>query len=103
MVFRAYFVLNYHSYSRRANNLYSYKMKLDPILLDYSNLERLKQKFEQLIEQEFTCIDFSFGLNQKFNLISFNEIKSLIDEQTAILQWYITDDYIHVFIITINL
>ncbi len=71
-----------------------------PILNDYTHLNQLKQKLNQFIDREITTIDSTFSLNQKFKNIPLSEIQFLIDQQTAILEWYISGDRIMAFIVT---
>jgi CHAT domain-containing protein len=71
-----------------------------PILNDYTHLNHLKQELNQLIDREITTIDPTFSLTQKVQSIPLSEIQSLIDQQTAILEWYISGDSIMAFIVT---
>jgi CHAT domain-containing protein len=71
-----------------------------PILNDYTHLNHLKQELKQFIDQEITKIDKTFILNQKVQTIKLSEIQSLIDQDTAILEWYISGDRIMAFIVT---
>jgi len=71
-----------------------------PILNDYTHLNQLKQELNQLIDREITPIDPTFSLTQKVQTIKLSEIQSLIDPQTAILEWYISGDRIMAFIVT---
>ena len=71
-----------------------------PILNDYTHLNYLKQELNQLIDREITPIDPTFSLTQKFESIPLSEIQSLIDQDTAILEWYIAGDSIMAFIVT---
>ncbi|NCQ86688.1 MAG: CHAT domain-containing protein [Microcystis aeruginosa W13-18] len=71
-----------------------------PILNDYTHLNHLKQELNQLIDREITAIDPTFSLTQKVQIIKLSEIQSLIDPQTAILEWYISGDRIMAFIVT---
>ncbi|MCZ8055979.1 MAG: CHAT domain-containing protein [Microcystis sp. LE19-12.2C] len=71
-----------------------------PILNDYTHLNHLKQELNQLIDREITKIDKTFILTQKVKTIPLSEIQSLIDQQTAILEWYIAGDRIMAFIVT---
>ncbi|NCS17692.1 MAG: CHAT domain-containing protein, partial [Microcystis aeruginosa G13-12] len=71
-----------------------------PILNDYTHLNHLKQELNQLIDREITPIDPTFSLTQKVQTIPLSEIQSLIDPQTAILEWYISGDSIMAFIVT---
>ncbi|MFN7568881.1 MAG: CHAT domain-containing protein, partial [Microcystis sp.] len=71
-----------------------------PILNDYTHLNHLKQELNQLIDREITPIDPTFSLTQKFESIPLSEIQSLIDQDTAILEWYIAGDSIMAFVVT---
>ncbi|MCA2683003.1 MAG: CHAT domain-containing protein, partial [Microcystis sp. M038S2] len=71
-----------------------------PILNDYTHLNHLKQELKQFIDQEITKIDKTFILTQKVQTIKLSEIQSLIDQDTAILEWYISGDRIMAFIVT---
>ncbi len=70
-----------------------------PILNDYTHLNHLKQELSQLIDREITPIDPTFSLTQKVESIPLSEIQSLIDQDTAILEWYIAGDSIMAFIV----
>ena len=71
-----------------------------PILNDYTHLNQLKQELNQLIDREITTIDPTFSLTQKVESIPLSDIQSLIDQDTAILEWYIAGDSIMAFIVT---
>ncbi|MCA2811378.1 MAG: CHAT domain-containing protein [Microcystis sp. M090S1] len=71
-----------------------------PILNDYTHLNHLKQELKQFIDREITPIDPTFSLTQKVESIPLSEIQSLIDQDTAILEWYISGDSIMAFIVT---
>jgi tetratricopeptide (TPR) repeat protein len=71
-----------------------------PILNDYTHLNHLKQELNQLIDCEITPIDPTFSLTQEVQTIPLREIQSLIDQDTAILEWYIAGDRIMAFIVT---
>jgi CHAT domain-containing protein len=71
-----------------------------PILNDYTHLNHLKQELNQFIDREITDIDPTFSLTQKVQTIPLSEIQALIDQQTAILEWYIAGDRIMAFIVT---
>jgi CHAT domain-containing protein len=71
-----------------------------PILNDYSYLNHLKQELNQLIDHEITPIDPTFSLTQKVQTIPLSEIQSLIDQQTSILEWYISGETFLAFIVT---
>lgn len=66
-----------------------------------TKLEKLRQEQDKLI-QEIHKADSNFIIPQKLNEIGFSEIKDLIDENTAIIEWYITNDKIITFIIAHN-
>ncbi|MCA2584400.1 MAG: CHAT domain-containing protein [Microcystis sp. M34BS1] len=70
-----------------------------PILNDYTHLNHLKQELKQFIDREITPTDRSFSLTQKVETITLSEIQSLIDQDTAILEWYISGDSIMAFIV----
>ena len=71
-----------------------------PILADLTNYNRLRQQLDRLIEDEIRPIDPKFSLTQKVKSIPFNDIKSLINEHTAILEWYLTKETIFTFLVT---
>ncbi|WP_286827434.1 CHAT domain-containing tetratricopeptide repeat protein [Microcystis sp. LSC13-02] len=71
-----------------------------PILNDYTHLNHLKQELNQFIDREITPIAPTFILTQKVESIPLSEIQSLIDQDTAILEWYISGDSIMAFIVT---
>lgn len=59
----------------------------------------LRQRQNQLFE-EISHLDASFKVSQNVHPILFSEIKDLLDEQTVIVEWYITEAQIFAFIIT---
>jgi CHAT domain-containing protein/tetratricopeptide (TPR) repeat protein len=65
-----------------------------------THLNQLQQELEQLITQEIKPIDQTFNLIQQVEGISFDDIRSMLDERTAIIEWYITAETFHTFIIT---
>jgi CHAT domain-containing protein len=67
---------------------------------DRTHLNKLQQKLDELIQRDISPIDPTFSLTQKVEPIPFSDIQSLIDERTAIVEWYITEDKILAFIIT---
>jgi CHAT domain-containing protein len=71
-----------------------------PFLIDHTHLNQLQQQLHEFIEREINPIDPDFILTQEVKSISLNEIQSLTDEKTAILEWYITGDKILAFMIT---
>jgi CHAT domain-containing protein len=69
-------------------------------LLDYTHLNQLKQQLDELIDRDITPTDPSFRLAQKVETIPYSDIQSLIDERTAIIEWYITGEKILTFLVT---
>jgi CHAT domain-containing protein len=67
---------------------------------DRTHLNELQQELDELIERDISPIDPSFSLTQKVEPIPFSDVQSLIDERTAIVEWYITGEKILAFIIT---
>ncbi len=65
-------------------------------------LEELQQQLDELIKTKIQPYDPSFSLTQKVEPIKFKEIQSLLDKNTAIIQWYLTDKKIIAFIITLK-
>ena len=65
-----------------------------------SKLNQLKQELDNFIKDKITPEDPTFSLTQKVETISFDEIKNLTDNNTAIIQWYITEEKILTFIIS---
>jgi CHAT domain-containing protein len=73
---------------------------LQSTIRDQTNLTQLRQQLNELIDREIKPIDPDFALTQEVKGISYSEIKSLTAENTAIIQWYITNDKLLAFIIT---
>ncbi|MEC4817345.1 MAG: CHAT domain-containing protein, partial [Scytonema sp. PMC 1069.18] len=77
-----------------------------PYLSLEDNVKRLQQELNELyfkLEQVLNQIqpfDPSYQLTQKVQPISFPEIRSTIDNHTAIIAWYITPDRFFTFVIT---
>ncbi|NEQ41153.1 MAG: CHAT domain-containing protein [Okeania sp. SIO3I5] len=71
-----------------------------PKLTDCSKLNQLQQELDKLISREINSIDAAFQLTQKVESITFGEMQNLIDDQTAIIEWYVTDNQIITFITT---
>ncbi|MEM9924517.1 MAG: CHAT domain-containing protein, partial [Cyanobacteria bacterium P01_D01_bin.50] len=63
-------------------------------------LEELQQQLDELIKTKIQPYDPSFSLTQKVESIKFKEIQSLLDQNTAIIEWYLTNDKITAFLIT---
>lgn len=62
-------------------------------------LNQLQQQQDELLA-EINQIDFSFTFTQKVQPIPFSNLQSLTDENTVIVEWYITGSHILAFIIT---
>ena len=62
-------------------------------------LNHLKQQQDELL-REINQLDSSFTFTQKVEPIPFIDIQALTDENTAIVEWYITGNQILTFIIT---
>ncbi|MDY7050369.1 MAG: CHAT domain-containing tetratricopeptide repeat protein [Microcystis panniformis WG22] len=86
--------------TRNRGEILTLDQQKQPILNDYTHLNQLKQELNQLIDREITPIDPTFSLTQKVESIPLSEIQSLIDQDTAILEWYIAGDSIMAFIVT---
>ncbi len=86
--------------TRNRGGILTLDQQKQPILNDYTHLNHLKQELNQLIDREITPIDPTFSLTQKVESIPLSEIQSLIDQDTAILEWYIAGDSIMAFIVT---
>ena len=71
-----------------------------PILNDYTHLNKLKQELNQFIDREITKIDENFILTQTVKPIPFQDILSLTDAETCLLQWYITSEKILAFVVS---
>ena len=64
-------------------------------------LNRLKHEQDNLLK-EINQLDLSFQFTQQVEPILFSDIQTLIDKHTAIIEWYITDNQILTFIITVQ-
>ena len=64
--------------------------------------QKLRESREQLdrVLNQIKLIDPNFSLTQKVDPIPFQDIQSLIDERTAIIEWYLMGDKILTFIVT---
>jgi len=66
------------------------------------NRDRLNELFQQLdnlIATKIDPIDPNFKATQQVKPISYTEIQNLVDDRTAIVEWYIIDDRFYTFII----
>jgi CHAT domain-containing protein len=63
------------------------------------NLNNLQKQYHSLL-REINQIDSSFKFTQQVEPISYRNIQALIDERTAIIEWYLMGDRFCTFIIT---
>lgn len=71
----------------------------DEIKQRRQELNQLQQHRDELLGA-INQVDNSFAFTQKVEFIPFSDIQALTDENTAIVQWYITGSQILTFIIT---
>lgn len=64
-----------------------------------NELDRLQKQRDNILV-DINKVDSSFKFTQQVETIPFSDVQSLIDDRTAIIEWYITDDKILTFIIT---
>ena len=75
------------------NQLYAQRLRQE--------LEELQAKFDQILD-EILEADPAYALTQAVQPIRFEEIIHLLDEKTAIIEWYITKERFFAFVITHN-
>jgi CHAT domain-containing protein len=63
-------------------------------------LIKLRQDIDTLVEEEITAHDPKFRFGQRVQPIPYREIQALVDDKTAIVEWYFTRKGIHAFIVT---
>lgn len=83
-------------YSSSVQNLESNQPQIG---IDKTYLNQLQHQLNELIDTKITPIDSTFSLTQKVESILYTEIQLLIDQNSAILEFYITSKKIIVFII----
>ena len=86
--------------TRNRGGILTLDQQKQPILNDYTHLNHLKQELKQFIDREITKIDEDFILTQTVKPIPFQDILSLTDAETCLLQWYITSDKILAFVVS---
>ncbi|MEH2024159.1 CHAT domain-containing protein [Nostoc sp.] len=64
-------------------------------------LQTSRQQLDEVLDR-IKPIDSSFSLTQRVEQIAFSEIQSLLDDRTAAIEWYVTEDKILTFILTAN-
>jgi CHAT domain-containing protein len=73
---------------------------LTPYVQDQSYLKDYQQDLDNFIAREIKLIDPLFSLTQKVEPIPFQDILSLTDAETCLLQWYITGEKILAFVVS---
>ncbi len=86
--------------TRNRGEILTLDQQRQPILNDYTHLNHLKQELNQFIDREITKIDENFILTQTVKPIPFQDILSLTDAETCLLQWYITSEKILAFVVS---
>ncbi|MCT7959132.1 CHAT domain-containing protein [Laspinema sp. D1] len=64
------------------------------------SLTELRHEIDTLVEVEITPHDPQFRFGQQVQPIPYREIQALVDDKTAIVEWYVTRKGIHAFIVT---
>lgn len=72
---------------------------LESTISDRAKLNQLRQQLDELISIYITPVDPTFSITQKVNPISYSEIQDLMNENTAIIEWYFIGDIFLTFII----
>jgi CHAT domain-containing protein len=80
--------------SRETEQIYRYEIERRR-----QELNNLQQQRDELLG-EINQVDSSFTFTQKVEPIPFSDLQALTDENTAIVEWYITGNQILTFIIT---
>ena len=63
-------------------------------------LQQSRQQLDQVLKEINDNYDPNFSLTQTVETIPFKDIQSLIDQGTAMIEWYVTRDNILTFIVT---
>ncbi|MGK7929500.1 MAG: tetratricopeptide repeat protein [Spirulina sp.] len=63
------------------------------------NLKESKKQLNQLLDR-ITKWDSNFEFTQRVTPISFAEIRTLLDEKTVLIEWYLTAEAFYAFIVT---
>jgi CHAT domain-containing protein/TPR repeat protein len=82
--------------SRRHNSGFSLKKNLP----DRTRLNDLQKELANLINYQIYPVDPSFSLSREFKPIYFKDIQALLDEHTAIIEWYVFGDTFFAFVIS---
>lgn len=67
---------------------------------DYSRFDQLRQQLDQFVEVNIKPIDPTFSATQKVDAITFAQIQALLNETTAALVWYVTEQDCFTWIVT---
>ncbi len=67
---------------------------------DYSRFDQLRQQLDHFVEVNIKPIDPTFSATQKVDAIEFTQIQALLNETTAALVWYVTEQDCFTWIIT---
>jgi CHAT domain-containing protein len=73
---------------------------LTPYVQDQSYLKEYQQALDTFIRDEINQFDSKFSLTQNGESIGFKDIQSLTDDETCLLQWYITVEKILAFVVS---
>ncbi len=71
-----------------------------PIVQDFTLLQKYNQKLDDFVETEID--DPLISLTIKVSPIEYREIQQLTNEESCLLQWYVTDERIIAFIVSAN-
>ncbi|WP_246259975.1 CHAT domain-containing tetratricopeptide repeat protein [Oxynema aestuarii] len=63
-------------------------------------LAQLRQQIDEFVEREIAPHDKQFRFGQGVQPMEYGEIQALLGEGTALLEWYLTADAIHGFLVT---
>ncbi|NEP02599.1 MAG: sel1 repeat family protein, partial [Symploca sp. SIO2E9] len=69
-------------------------------LEDSQHITQRRQQLDDFIAREITPHDPNFRLLEKVQAISLEEIRTSLDNQTVIIEWYITPEYFYALTIT---
>ncbi|MBK4732539.1 CHAT domain-containing protein [Oxynema sp. CENA135] len=63
-------------------------------------LTQLRQQIDAFVEREIAPHDPQFRFGQQVQPMGYGDIQALLGERTALLEWYLTPDAIHGFLVT---
>ena len=67
---------------------------------DYRRFDKLRQQFNQFIEDKIKPLDPTFSTTQKVEAIAFAQMQELLSDTTVALVWYVTNQDMLVFIVS---